>query len=81
MDFYVFPALPMVETRDEKDCIIYYLQFEHLGFERFERTGLTGAVGNVEKMLRPLKVRTFQVRSPGDVRRALAKVMEEAGKL
>jgi hypothetical protein len=77
MDFYVFPALPVVETGDEKDCIIYYLQFEHLSFQGFEGKGLTGAVGNVEKMLKPLKVRTFQVRSPGDVRRALAKIIEE----
>jgi hypothetical protein len=38
-------------------------------------------VGNVEKMLKPLKIRTFQVGSADDVRRALAKMLEEIGKL
>ena len=32
MDLYAFPALPAVETGNEQDCIIYYLQFEF--FER-----------------------------------------------
>lgn len=77
MDFYTFPTLPAVETGNENDCIIYYLQFEHLQFDQFEGKGFTGGVGNVEKMLKPLKIRTFQVRSPDDVRRALAKIIEE----
>jgi hypothetical protein len=76
MDMYVFPKLPAIETGLEDDCIIYYLQFEF-----FERRGITGAVGNVQNMLKPLKMRTFQVRSPEDVRHALAKMMEEVGKL
>jgi hypothetical protein len=87
MDLYVFPSLPAVETGNEQDCIIYYLQFEfleneqtrsrHKVFEHFEREGYSGNVGNVEKMLKPLKIRTFQVNSPDDVRHALAKIMEE----
>ena len=76
MDFYVFPKLPEIETGNEEDCLIYYLQSEF-----FERHGITGAVGNVEKMLKPLKIHTFQVRSADDVRRALAKIMGEVGKL
>ena len=85
MDMYSFPQLPAIETGNEEDCLIYYLQFNF--FERpvtarrrrfhFEGEGITGAVGNVEKMLKPLKVRTFQVRSADEVRHALAKVMEE----
>jgi hypothetical protein len=91
MDLYVFPTLPAVETGNEQDCIIYYLQFEFLEneptksrhgvFEHFDREGFSGNVGSVEKMLKPLKIRTFQVHSPDDVRHALAKVMEEVGKL
>jgi hypothetical protein len=76
MDFYTFPKLPEIETGNEKDCVIYYLQFEFS-----QREGVTGAVGNVEKMLKPLKIRSFEVRSADDVRRALAKILEELGKL
>src|ERR1044071_1021132 len=75
MDMYVFPKLPEIETGNEEDCVIYYLQYEFV-----ERHGITGAVGNVEKMLKPLKIRSFEVRSADDVRRALAKVMAEVGK-
>ncbi|HEX3584931.1 MAG TPA: hypothetical protein VH024_03005, partial [Candidatus Angelobacter sp.] len=76
MDFYVFPKLPEIEIGNEEDCVIYYLQYEFL-----ERHGITGAIGNVEKMLKPLKMRSFEVRSADDVRRALAKMMEELSRL
>ena len=76
MDFYVFPKLPEVETGNEEDCVIYYLQSEFV-----DRHGITGAIGNVEKMLKPLKIRSFRVESADDVRRALAKIMEELGRL
>jgi len=59
------------DRRDKRDR-----RFEHL-----ERQGYVGAAGNVEKMLKPLKIRTFQVRSAEDVRHALAKILEELGKL
>ena len=51
MDFYVFPRLPEIETGNEEDCVIYYLQSEFV-----DRHGITGAIGNVEKMLKPLKI-------------------------
>jgi hypothetical protein len=76
MDMYVFPKLPEIETGNEEDCVIYYLQYEFV-----ERHGITGAVGNVEKMLKPLKIRSFEVRSADDVRRGLAKIMAEVGRL
>jgi hypothetical protein len=76
MDMYVFPKLPEVETGNEEDCVIYYLQSEFV-----ERHGINGAVGNVEKMLKPLKIRSFRVESADDVRHALAKIMEEVGRL
>ena len=47
MDFYTFPKLPEIETGEEQDCVIYYLQFEFS-----QREGITGAIGNVEKMLK-----------------------------
>jgi hypothetical protein len=74
MDFYTFPKLPEIETGEA--CVIYYLQFEFN-----QRQGITGGAGNVEKILRPLKVRSFEVRSADDVRRALAKMMEELGRM
>jgi hypothetical protein len=76
MDLYTFPKLPEIETGNENDCVIYYLQFEFN-----QRQGITGGVGNVEKMLRPLKIRSFEVRSADDARRALAKVMEEVRRI
>ena len=76
MDMYVFPKLPEMETGNEEDCVIYYLQAESS-----ERHGIAGGAGNVEKMLKPLKIRSFEVWSPDDVRHALAKIMEEVGKL
>jgi hypothetical protein len=76
MDFYTFPRLPEIETGEEQDCVIYYLQFEFS-----QREGITGAVNNVEKILKPLKIRSFEVRPADDVRRALAKILVELGKL
>jgi hypothetical protein len=76
MDSYTFPRLPEIETGEEQDCVIYYLQFE---FSQHE--GIMGGVNNVEKMLKPLKIRSFEVRSADDVRRALAKMLEELAKL
>lgn len=75
-DFYTFPKLPEIETGEEKDCVIYYLQFEFM-----QREGFIAGTGNVEKMLKPLKMRSFEIRSADDVRRALAKILEEVGKL
>jgi hypothetical protein len=75
MDEYAFPALPAVETGNEGDCVIYFVQVDF-----FDRPGGTGGDSNVEKMLKPLKMRTFHVRSPDDVRQSLAKIMEEAGR-
>jgi len=43
--------------------------------------GLNGAVGNVERMLKPLKIHVFKVISAEDVRRALAKVMTEVSEM
>lgn len=76
MDFYTFPKLPEIETGEEQDCVIYYLQFEFS-----QREGITGGISSVEKMLKPLKIKSFEVRSADDVRRALAKILDEVGRL
>jgi hypothetical protein len=76
MDFYTFPKLPEIETGEENDCVIYYLQFEFS-----QREGYIAGTGNLEKMLKPLKVRSFQVRSADDVRRVLGKMLEELSRL
>src|SRR5258708_19227346 len=39
--------------------------------------GLNGAIGNVQKMLKPLKIHAFKVHSADDVRHALAKMLAE----
>jgi hypothetical protein len=72
MELYSFPALPPIETGREGDCVIYFVQLDF-----FERQGAVGGSGSVEKMLKPLKMRTFHVRSADDVRQALAKIIEE----
>jgi hypothetical protein len=46
-----------------------------------ERASLTGAAGNLEKMLKPLKMRVLQFRTADEARHALATVMAELGKL
>jgi hypothetical protein len=48
---------------------------------RVETPNITGDAGAVEKMLKPLKMRVFQVQSPDELRHALAKMMEELGRL
>jgi hypothetical protein len=75
MELYAFPALQAIETANEDDCRVYHVQVEF-----FERGGVAGGTGNVEKMLKPLKMRTFHVQSPDDVRQALAKILEEVGR-
>jgi hypothetical protein len=106
MDLYLFPKLPEIETGNEQDCVIYYIQFDIFEHEqprthdpmRYSNRGLNrdrnsdrdadnsergrfnGNAGSVEKMLKPLKIHAFEVRSPDDVRRALAKIMDDLGK-
>jgi hypothetical protein len=75
MDFYAFPRLEQVETGNED---MHHLPSCNLNLPS---AGGLQASGNVEKRLKPLKIRTFQVSSAEDVRHALAKMLEEVGKL
>jgi hypothetical protein len=72
MDFYSFRDLPKMPPGSEEKCVVYYLQFELLNPAYAD-----GAIGNVRKMLKPLTVHVFKVRSPESVRHALAKILEE----
>ncbi len=72
MDFYSFRDLPHLPPGSEEKCVVYYLQFEMLN-----TTYADGAIGNVRKMLKPLTVHVFKVRSAESVRHALAKMLEE----
>jgi len=72
MDFYSFRDLPRLPAGSEEKCVVYYLQFELLN-----PLYADGAVGNVRKMLRPLPVHVFKVRSPESIRHALASILEE----
>jgi hypothetical protein len=72
MDFYSFRDLPHLPPGSEEKCVVYYLQFELLNPAYAD-----GAIGNVRKMLKPLTVHVFKVRSAESVRHALAKIMEE----
>jgi len=76
MDFYSFRDLPRLPPGSEEKCVVYYLQFELLNPAYAE-----GAIGNVRKMLKPLPLHAFKVRSPESVRHALAKILEEVGKM
>jgi hypothetical protein len=74
MDLYLFPKLPEVESGLEQDSVIYYLQLDS------DQREITGAASRVEKMLKPLKIHTIHVATAGEARRALARVLEEAGR-
>ncbi len=76
MDFYSFRDLPHMPPGSEEKCVVYYLQFELLN-----TTYADGAIGNVRKMLKPLTVHVFKVRSAESVRHALAKMMEEIAEM
>jgi hypothetical protein len=77
MDSYHFPSLPPMESGMEENCLIYYVQLEPFN----PRRPISGEVGKVEKMLKPLKTRSFMVRSPQDARHALARILDEVGQV
>jgi hypothetical protein len=76
MDFYSFRDLPHLSPGKQEKCVVYYLQFELINKQYAD-----GALGSVRNMLKPLPVRTFQVRSPESIRRALAVILEEVANM
>ncbi len=76
MDFYSFRDLPKLPPGSEEKCVVYYLQFDLQ-----DPSYVNGAIGNIRKMLKPLTVHVFKVRSAESVRHALAKMLEEIGEM
>ncbi len=53
-------------------CRVYYLRF---------RLNLADVFDEVEKLMKPLRPRTFNLMSPRDLRKAIAEIVEDLGKL
>lgn len=76
LDDYSFKDLEQKPLPENCTCRVYYLEydFSRMNFE-FSDTG------NVEKMLKPLKTKSFRIHSPDDMRRALAVILEEISQM
>ena len=73
---YSFKHLEENPLPEKCNCRVYYLEYD------FSRTNSEfSAINNVEKMLRPLGVRSFHVNTPEDVRKALATILNEVSEL
>jgi len=75
MDFYAFRHFPSIDPAEAENCVVYYLQYEVYG------PYATGALGNVRKMLKPLQIHTFKVRSAESVREALERIVKDVGQM
>ena len=76
LDDYSFKDLEQKSLPEDCTCRVYYLEydFSRMNFE-FSDTG------KVEKMLRPLKTKSFHIHSPDDMRRALATILQEVSQM
>jgi hypothetical protein len=73
---YSFKHLQENPLPENCNCRVYYLEYD------FSRTNSQfSATNNVEKMLRPVAVRSFHVNTPEDVRKALATILNEVSEL
>ncbi|HKF20495.1 MAG TPA: hypothetical protein VKE93_02935 [Candidatus Angelobacter sp.] len=79
MDTYSFPDLSPISLSGQADCMVFYLQYDAKA--KANSKAAAGGSKNVEKMLRPLRVRTFTVRSAESIRHTLARVMEEISRM
>jgi hypothetical protein len=59
--------------------VVFYVHYDFLGLVEARR--LDGGSANVVKMLKPLRVRSFTVRSAESVRLALARMLEEISQM
>jgi hypothetical protein len=78
MDSYSFPDLPAISLADQPECVVFYLEYDS---GKASPRGAAGGIKKLEKMLRPLRVRTFTVRSAESIRSTLARVLEEISQL
>lgn len=73
---YSFNHLQENPLPENCNCRVYYLEYD------FSRTNSEfSAIKNVEKMLRPVRVRSFHVNTPEEVRKALATILNEVSEL
>jgi len=79
MDTYSFPELQPITMPAGAECEVFYVQYDSPGTTLPK--GDTGGLKKLEKMLRPLRVRTFTVRSAESIRYALARVMDEISRM
>jgi hypothetical protein len=79
MDSYSLPDLPPVTLDRGPAYAVFYLQYDYLGQNEGRRS--SEAVKNVQKMLNPLRVQTFTVRSAESLRQALARMLEHVSKM
>lgn len=73
MSSYAFPHFPPIAAAQAENCVVYHLQYD--------APWTTGASGEVKKMLAPLAIRTFKVRSAESVRQALRTILNELGRM
>jgi hypothetical protein len=76
MDYYSLQGFPHLPPGSEERCVVYFLQVDLLN-EAIAKV----AVENMRKMLAPLPLRVFQVGTAESIRHALAKILEEVGKM
>lgn len=86
LDLYSFPKVR--SDLPACDCAVYYLFLNFL-YHRYSREPVYGRRGwvryfgvpdNVERMLAPLPVRSFDIQSPEDFRSALARILKDEAK-
>lgn len=76
LSFYSFGGLGGSPLTDECHCRIFYLEYD----SSFRRTQFS-AIGHVKKMLRPLQINAFSVHSPEEMRRVIAKILNELSEM
>jgi hypothetical protein len=73
LSVYSFDKLNNQDLPQPCNCRIFYIEYD-----ASRRHSIESATGQVEKMLRPVKVRSFREHSPEGLREAIAKMMGEA---
>jgi hypothetical protein len=90
MDSYSFQDLPPLYMAEGHDVRVFYIQYVPMSLQSVS-LGMNGSgrrilarrpiyassPANVQKMLKPLKVNAFQVSTPEDARKVLARILEE----
>jgi hypothetical protein len=79
LDSYSIPDLPPLALPRETTYAVFYLQYDYLAQTEGRRPA--GAGKNVQKMLNPLRVQTFTVRSAEDLRHAVASMLEHVSRM